>query len=1558
MKILHGLVWILSKTNLSLLLFLLGGFVAYSQGFTADRKQFVKDCQRVFVEEDMGKNVNVVLPEWINSAALNESAFTKLVEACNSIQKKHEDYRATYYFLFSMVYQAKNKFPSEFKSEWIGLERTYRTEEESEAYLDFIFFSYKLFRYRALQETEIGRWIYKGDMAWNTSKGIGIQCNAGQLIGQLLDESGGDSIYIYETDGYFDYKTKKFVGKGGTITWEKAGLKKEETFAQLFGYKVDLRKMDFRADTVQLTTPYFKTPVLGSIKDRMEEVEEQGGKMPYFTSFDSRLRIQNLLPDIDFDGGFSLQGSDFVGIEVNGVPALLTFNYLNKPLFEISTALVNVQNELILSRNCKVKMKYPNGDSLIHSQCMMQFKPEDGMLFLFAEKKGNSVIPFVDYHFQISANAPLLKWKIKTPFPKFTYDFATAQEQKIAQFESINFINQKVVSKLSASGGSNPMVQIMSVFKKTKSESLPFGALATALGTTVQGIETQIFSLEAEGFLEVDSKNKRIFPTTKLVNYAAGITGEKDFDFLSFTSNLTPRALPYSKEAIEKDPSLKAVNQSVEFLNARFVRQDYFGVIDLTKDQLFLTGVDRVVLSEPQHTFIYPDSTFIVVKPKRDILFNGIINSGKFTATVREATFLYDKFSIRFSQAQKASFKVNPMRKEDGDTPIPLFNSFSNLTAELIIDEPTMKNGRSEKEDVYPKLLVPNQAKVLYNDKSIVKGAYDSTRFYYKLQPFEMDSLDEFDELSFRLKGSLISGGIFPELTEPLKIMNDYSLGFITAAPPEGLPFYGNFSTYKNKIFLSHNGLQGSGVINYETSTAVSKNLTFLPDSTIGLAQYTNLEKKDGIDVPSIASELAYISFQPKNQILKVASVRENRLKMFDNQCEMDGMVMLSLKGMKGDGVIYFPDANLESSVFTFKHDEINSDSSSFALKNRFVNEGQAPVAMETKNVKANVSMTARKGEFNSFGTKRIKFPPNQYYCTMDKFFWYMDKADVDFQKTGKQQTTFEAGADIEEPNFFSMHDDQDTLQFRSLFARYDLKLQTLFCNKVNYIRVGDAKIFPDSSKVIIRRYAVMDPLKNATIIAPYITKYHTFTNADVSITSRKKYEGKADYPYYDRDSTKTVLKMTSIRYANSVSQAEGEILQKDNFKLSKEFDYFGKVKIISATPGIYCDGSTRINHQCTNYDRSWMAFKDTLIAKNIQIPISESPVNDAGRRMAVGFLWKNSSAMDSVKVYPAFLSKIQGEDDPVVFKSFGYVQYNPVSATFQIASKNRLNDPLLNEDILTLYTESCALTGVGKIDLGVNLGELAVHGFGTIKYENESKKISSDLTLTVKFPMQKDVFDHVGTGLRALEEQKNADLKSKKVNFSQFAPFILPNEKMNDLFKDYEEDKLKRLPEGLDQTLVLTGCRFEYKQFKSKANETGYARGWVTKPLEGSTTTDQEGDEVKAKNTLMIIGMEGKPILKDVSGNIVITQTNLGQSNQGFLMNLKTAAGKEYVFDYGMNKKDGKLLIFSNEPTIKTLIEEMKPDKRKGKNFVFEWAEESAVQLAIQKMREFLNAK
>ena len=64
-----------------------------------------------------------------------------------------------------------------------------------------------------------------------------------------------------------------------------------------------------------------------------------------------------------------------------------------------------------------------------------------------------------------------------------------------------------------------------------------------------------------------------------------------------------------------------------------------------------------------------------------------------------------------------------------------------------------------------------------------------------------------------------LSAGILPEIDMPLKIMNDYSLGFIVNAPENGYNFYGNNAKYNNKIALSNNGLQGSGTINFGYSS-------------------------------------------------------------------------------------------------------------------------------------------------------------------------------------------------------------------------------------------------------------------------------------------------------------------------------------------------------------------------------------------------------------------------------------------------------------------------------------------------------------------------------------------------------------------------------------------------------------------------------------------------------------------------------------------------------------------------------------------------------------------
>jgi hypothetical protein len=431
---------------------------------------------------------------------------------------------------------------------------------------------------------------------------------------------------------------------------------------------------------------------------------------------------------------------------------------------------------------------------------------------------------------------------------------------------------------------------------------------------------------------------------------------------------------------------------------------------------------------------------------------------------------------------------------------------------------------------------------------------------------------------------------------------------------------------------------------------------------------------------------------------------------------------------------------------------------------------------------------------------------------------------------------------------------------------------------------------------------------------------------------------------------------MKSIKYLNSVTQAEGVIAQKDNFKLSKEFDFYGTVKIVAASRGIFCDGATKLNHGCQSFDRSWMNFKDTIVAKNIQIPISKTPVNDLGRKLAVGFLWKNSESMDSVVVYPAFLSKTQGIDDPVVFSASGYVQYSPMSQTFQIGEKPRLSGLSDVGNLLTMYTETCSLTGLGALSFGVNLGEVSATSFGSISFENDTKKIGMDVSTLLKFPMQKEVFSKIGDGLKALEGQKNVDLNSKKLNFSSYLRSMLSEEKVNELLKDYEEDKLRKMPEGLDQTIVLSGLKFDFVRFKTTNNESGFSSGWVTRPPSGATETDQEGDEVKAKNRVAIIAIEGKPILKEVDFNMAIAQTAADKSYQELLFSFKDQTDKDFWFDYAMPKKDGKLLIYSKDTDLKNMLIEMKPDKRKSKGFEFEWSDE--LQLAMVRLKEFLRAK
>jgi hypothetical protein len=1510
---------------------------AKSQGFTKEREKFIKEWQKLVSEPDAVFFCKEVLPKMLKGTSINDGQFTKIVDNCNALQGKEVPvYPELYHYLASSVYQIENKFPSVFNSEWysilVGLQ-----SKDQEKFTEFMSFSNDLFMYKAFYKEDTYKWFFeKGNMTWNTDKKLTIICQEGNLVCRVYDGKRiADSSIVYKTSGVLDVFAKKWEGKAGVIDWQKVKFNKEETFAIIRGYRCDLKSAQVKADTVELTTPYFKTPILGKLSDKTILELNEGESSPQFVSYEKRLKIPDLRENLDYDGGFTLKGAEFIGNGTEEKPAKIILKRDNKRLIEVASVDFQMDPVKVIARKSSVKMFYANGDSLYIKEAFIFLDENKKELSVTAAKKGYDFVPFEDSYFNLFINAPLFVYKLNSPLAYFTYEIATSQEQKVASIVSRNYFDQAVYQKFKGMGNAHPFSMIANKCESSKKYDFSEGDLATMMNKSITQAKPELVDLAAAGFLTYNSVNKLIHVEKKLINYAKSGTGELDFDNLRVVSDLRPLKLTYSAQEIANDPYLQLMKEDYSRRSTKRERVIAYALIDLDKKTMRVNEVDDVQISIAQKTDLYPDSSYIVFEKDRNIRFAGLLVAGKFEVHSSDMLFDYDKFKVNIPFSDYASFRVKPLRKEDGTEFIPMVSNLSFMKGEVQIDNKDTKSGRSGKNTEFPLLVSVQETKVFYNSKDILKGAYDSTRFYYTVKPFSLDSLDNFSEKAFSLEGELNSGGIFPKITENLKIMNDYSFGFFTQAPLGGFSFYGTENKYENKIVLSSNGLQGSGTINFLNSTSVSNKLTFLPDSTIGVAKFINKEISTGVLYPSVVSESALINYQPRKEMLLASSFREVPLTMFNGETDLTGTVSIDKKGMIGSGSLKFKEAIMKSGLFNFTHDNIKSANTSLSLLNRYAKFGDDPIAIQAESLNADITFKERKGTFNSTGSKAQRFPANLYYCKMDKFVWQMDGESIAFEKNKGGESNFESGADLVNDNFFSLVDTQDSLRFKALSAKYDLKSQTIFCGKVEFVKSGDALLYPDSMKVTIRKAGIMDPFSNAVIVANDVTKYHRFEDANVQITSRKSFNGNAKYLYFDHDSVLTKVQLSNIKSTGKYTIGIGEISEASKFKLSKEFDYFGKINVFSYAQGVFLDGQARLNHSC-KYEKSWMTFQDTILAKNIQIPIAENPVNAKGAQLSNGFLWRDTERADSLRIYPSFMSKQEGELDVRLFNSFGYIQFNDKANEFQIASKDRLNKKDSLTNILKLHLGTCSVGGEGDITLGVNLGEMKTDLYGKIEYNQNENKTTILANAKVDFIIAKEIIEGLANKLKIVQEFPELDLKNPKYNMRNTLTHWTNKKTMEDVMRDFDEERLRKMPSSLDNTFILTGIVLE----SYGSSNVGGRKG--------------EKGLISRESKIGVMGMNGNAVMKEVDMEMFYLQTFSKESGQGFSWNLSLPDERKYFINYTVDKKVGALLFYTKDDIFNKSIMDIKPDKRKSKNFTFDVAEDAIGSALLSKFKGY----
>ncbi len=1521
--------------------------VAYSQSFPTARDKFVKEFEKQLNEYGKGEFRDFAKQELpamlLEGNSFPDDYFNRMVLTCNEFEgKRLKIYPEIYNYVYSVSQFVKTKQTKGSFEAWHSAVDKQLDSRYIKKIEEFMEFSAGFLSKGMISESSNFEWYYLGgDFAVEFTDKVNIKLSNGNLVCRAVSNSGStkgeavDSLVVYETSGNFDPTLKKWIGSGGTINWVKVGLPRDAYFAKINNYDVSLKSSTIRVDTVTMTSPYFSKPIQGSLSDRAFKINREEDKVfPQFLSFERKLMIKDIVPDVDYSGGFAMQGADFLGAGTTTDLAKITIKKAGKPFMQARSLEIFISQKKVFVPRGQFALYLNSGDSISHPGLALNYDLAKKEVLLNRSRNGMGEAPFQDSYHKLDIYVPKIIWVKDADVLTFTYDFGTSQEQRYATFESQGYFDVQLYDRLQAMEATHPLVSLSNYSYKYDKQVLTTGEAATAMEKTIDQSKSTLLTLSSLGFISYDSELNTVIINPKLNNFVRAKAGKIDYDNIVFTTDLRPKELTgYSVEEIAKDPFLSDIDKMYKKQNEQRRLQQHFGKLNLTTLDLDLDAVDRVLISANKNAIVFPDNGSVKVKKNRDFVYSGWSNAGKLEVNAELASFVYDDFKIKLQKTKESLFRVRPLDKTHGTKGIPMTSSLTGITGEIFIDDVKNRSGTNTKTEAFPKLTVSNKTKIFYNSKDIYRGVYDSTRFYYTVDPFEMDSLNNFVEEKLRIKGELVSAGIFPIIRQDVKIMPDYSFGFKTTAPKGGYQFYETAAKYDSVILLSHNGLQGSGTINFVHSTSKSNILSFLPDSTVGFAQFVNRKMEKGATFPDVTGAKAYITYVPKQDVLKVVSTTNSDLEFFSKEATLRGTVTIRPEGMRGNGLMTFKNANLISSNFRYTHIDVDADTASFRLKNESEDITEDALSFKSDNVKSHVSFKDRVGQFYSNdGESTVEFPVNQYIAKMDQFKWLMDELAIEMEKKEEKDLRIEAGVDLAGSNFFSTNKLQDSLNFRAPRARFDTKEKAIYCDKIEYIDIADARISPDSMKVTIRRKAKMEPLKNASIVANYVTKYHKFVRTDVQITARRAYTAVGEYPYYDIDSNVTYITMKDIGLDTSFqTRASGKITAEQNFKLSKEFDYYGDVAIRASNPQISFTGATRINHTCDKFDRNWMAFKSEIDPKKIQIPVVTEMKDLEGRAISAGIVWRDSPNTDSIKLYPTFLSTLINPEDPIVMTSSGYLQYDAASKEFQIASKDKLINRGEKGNYIALHTESCSMNGDGVINLGMDYGDVLVETVGIVNYNQSTGKTDMNITARFDMPLDKGAMQDVAERINAIEGLQPMDFNSTTI---ENAIVEWDGLAAADKFKEefVQDGKVKKLPDGLEKAMTITGIRLS-----SYESDRGQERGLITNV-----------------ESAVLVSIYGKSVMKYVPLRAFFQQTYSGLRGDRFMIDMRIPGGADYFFNYTMGgRKEGVMSILTNDGEFSALISEMKEDKRKKRNFSYEITSNTVFKAQLMRLFE-----
>lgn len=1285
----------------------------------------------------------------------------------------------------------------------------------------------------------------------------------------LICNAKGDSSVIYKTSIEYDFFSNELKGKGGRVTWERAGLPQTEVYVTLQNYKINTKKTSYEADSViMINKRYFDEPIMGKLVEKiMADVDTLKAMYPQFYSYSKRHKIKKIFPNIDYDGGFILKGNKFYGLGSTEDLAILKI-YYKDTLKMLSSSLIYIFSTTgIVSQNAQVRI-YIDKDSVYHNNIVFKYNAKTSEIVLIRTGEGLTRSPFYDTYHRLEIDAPYMVWKVGNPMVLFKP--IPGATNKKAVFESMDYFSRDRYLKIQGYDFKNPLQSLKDLSKKTKSLKFHEKEFADFIVKSLPQTRQLLLSLYFSGFIYYNPETGECEIKDKTFFYLDCNTGKRDYDVISFESEV--------------------------------FENDYNALLSFLDNSLKLKGVKEIYLSDSQNVVIFPKDQEITVRKNRDFVFDGKIRAGLFLFVGSNFSFSYEKFKLTLTDINYIKMRVKSSEKDVYGNYIEkdITSIIENATGELFLDDPDNKSS-TKKFPQYPIFVSKKESYVFYEYPHIFNNIYKKDKFYFQIYKYELDSINNLTRKNLRFKGNFVSAGIFPPFEEELTVMDDYSLGFKHKTTEAGYPAYGNKGTFKNIINLSNRGLRGNGILEYVRATITSNDFIFFPDSANTLAQDFAINKQEkGIEFPDVIGKNIKVHWQPYNDKL-IATNTVDPFSLYNDQAKFYGALTLKPDGVEGDGKLEFSNAELLSKKMKFLEHIVNADTANFNLKTLET----AEFSFKTNNVNAHIDFNQRMGEFKSNGEASfVEFPKNQYLCFMDQFTWYMDKGEIELSASQKALATLPDNkqqlsptemedVQLQGSKFVSIHPDQDSLWFVAPSAKYNLKKFIITAYDVKYIRVADATVYPSDGIIVVEKNAVIQTLKDAKIIANNTTRYHTIYNATTNIYGRKKYSASGLYDYIDENNNKQTIKFDVVSVDSTYqTYAKGRIGITDKFMLSPNFEFTGDVLLFANEQFLTFDGSVKVSHECEQLGRYWLNFKASINPSEIYIPISDTLFDINNRKLYAGLLITN----DSVHIYPAFLMPSKNYSDITVFKAKGFLTYDKNDGKYKISHKEKLQEFNMPGNYLSLHHSICNMYAEGKVNLGINTGQLKINAFGSINHDVIRGTTDFDLILTLDFFFNDNCLDIIfkdiqkATGFEPVDLSRNA--------FTKGLYEILGEKKTNELLTEFSLGKFKRPPKELEHTITFFDLKLRWN------TET---RSYVADTSLGIGLIGRDYINVKVPGYMEIV--------KKRSGDKVYIYLQINDNTW-------------YFFYYSNNL----LQVLSSNEEFNNIIKSLKPEQRKLK--------------------------